>query len=78
MNPRIYFFMFLILSIFIFVIFNTAKKESCDYIVVLDSKEKIKARTINWYKSGLVDIRKCDGKSIIYQEIFIDTVISNN
>jgi hypothetical protein len=78
MKPRGYFFIFLILSIFIFVLFNTAKKESCDYIVVLDSKEKIKARTINWYKSGLVDIRKCDGKSIIYQEILIDTVIINN
>lgn len=78
MNPRIYFFMFLILFIFIFVIFNTAKKESCDYIVVLDSKEKIKARTINWYKSGFVDVRKCNGKSITYREIFIDTVISNN
>jgi len=70
--------MFLILSIFIFVIFNTPKKESCDYIVVLDSKEKIKARTINWYKSGFVDVRKCNGKSITYREIFIDTVISNN
>ena len=70
MKPRAYFFIFLILFIFIFVLFNAAKKESCDYTVVLDSKEKIKARTINWYKSGFVDIRKCDGKSITYREIF--------
>jgi hypothetical protein len=78
MKPRVYFFIFLILSIFIFVLFNAAKKESCDYIVILDSKKKIKARTINWYKSGFVDVRKCNGKSITYRGIFIDTVISNN
>ncbi len=78
MKTRLYFFISLILSIFIFVLFNTTKKESCDYIVVLDSKKKIRARTINWYKSGFVDIRKCDGKSITYREIFIDTVITDN
>jgi hypothetical protein len=78
MKSRGYFFIFLILSVFIFVLFNATKKESCDYIVVLDSKKKIKARTINWYKSGFVDVRKCDGKSVMYREIFIDTVITNN
>ncbi len=78
MKTRLYFFISLILSIFIFVLFNATKKESCDYIVVLDSKKKIRARTINWYKSGFVDIRKCDGKSITYREIFIDTVITDN
>jgi len=78
MKLRGYFFISLILSIFIFVLFNATKKQSCDYIIVLDSKEKIKARTINWYQSGFVDIRKCDGKSITYREVFIDTVIVNN
>jgi hypothetical protein len=78
MKYRNYFIIFLILFVFIFVLFNATKKQSCDYIIVLDSKEKIRARNINWYQSGFVDIRKCDGKSITYREVFIDTVIVNN
>jgi hypothetical protein len=29
--------------------------------------EKIRARRLNWYKSGFVDIKKCDGSNLTLQ-----------
>lgn len=72
------YFLLILISLLFIVIFKFSKKESCKYLVVLDNKKKIKCKAINWYESGFVDVRKCDGTSITYMDNFIDTIITKN
>lgn len=70
-----YFLLVLFSLLLITTILKFSKKEECKYLIVLDNKKEIRSRNINWYESGFVDIRKCDGTSITYMDNFIDTII---
>jgi hypothetical protein len=76
MKYRAYFISFLSLFIFTAFLLKNFNKNSCSYLIVLDNNEKIKAKKINWYKSGFVDVRKCNGTSSTLRENTIDTIIS--
>jgi|688.fasta_scaffold747151_1 hypothetical protein len=64
-----------IIILFTSTLLRAFRRESCKYLVVLNSKERIKAKRLNWYKSGFVDIRKCDGSYTTCGENYIDTII---
>ena len=75
LGKKTYFLIILISAILIAMIFRSSRDNSCKYLIVLDNRKEIKSRAINWYESGFVDIRKCDGTSITYMGNFIDTII---
>jgi len=50
------------------------KRRTCRYLVVLENNTKIKATTVNMYKSGFADIRKCNGEAVTLRDYSIDTV----
>lgn len=74
MRNKLYFLVILI-SVTIAMIFKSSRYDSCKYLIVLDNNKEIKCRAINWYESGFVDVRKCDGTSVTYMDNFIDTII---
>lgn len=49
------------------IIYLYRKDSPCSCLVTTDMGEKIRARRLNWYKSGFVDIKKCDGSNLTLQ-----------
>jgi len=49
------------------IIYMYRKDPPCSCLVTTTMGEKIRAKRVNWYKSGFVDIKKCDGGGITLQ-----------
>lgn len=54
-------------SAMINIIYLYRKDPPCSCLVTTDMGEKIRAKRLNWYKSGFVDIKKCDGGNLTLQ-----------
>lgn len=50
------------------IIYWYRKDSPCSCLVTTDMGEKIRARRLNWYNSGFVDIKKCDGGNITLKD----------
>ncbi len=50
------------------IIYLYRKDPPCSCLVTTDMGEKIRARRLNWYNSGFVDIKKCDGGNITLKD----------
>jgi hypothetical protein len=50
------------------IIYWYRKDSPCSCLVTTDRGEKIRARRLNWYNSGFVDIKKCDGGNITLKD----------
>jgi hypothetical protein len=50
------------------IIYWYRKDSPCSCLVTTDRGEKIRARRLNWYNSGFVDIKKCDGSNITLKD----------
>jgi hypothetical protein len=51
-------------SVIVNIIYRYRKDSPCSCLVTTDMGEKIRAKRLNWYNSGFVDIKKCDGSNI--------------
>jgi hypothetical protein len=50
------------------IIYWYRKDSPCSCLVTTDRGEKIRARRLNWYNSGFVDIKKCNGSNITLKD----------
>jgi hypothetical protein len=50
------------------IIYWYLKDSPCSCLDTTDMGEKIRARWLNWYNSGFVDIKKCDGSNITLKD----------
>lgn len=55
-------------SAMVIIIYLYRKDSPCSCLVTTDMGEKIRARRLNWYKSGFVDIKKCDGGNLTLKD----------
>lgn len=55
-------------SAMINIIYLYRKDPPCSCLVTTDTGEKIRAKRLNWYNSGFVDIKKCDGGNITLKD----------
>jgi len=69
---KIFIVVFLITSSIVLIL--QYNKPSSIFLVVTKNGEVYRAKKVNWYKSGFIDIRKCDGGIIALPENSIDTV----
>jgi hypothetical protein len=67
-------FILIFLATVTLILLMISKRGKCEYRVILKDKEVILSRRVNFYENGYVDIRKCDGNSIIIDDGEIDTV----
>jgi hypothetical protein len=52
------------ISAMVNIIYWYRKDSPCSCLVTTDTGEKIRARRLNWYNSGFVDIKKCEGDDL--------------
>jgi len=50
------------------IIYLYRKDPPCSCLVTTKGGKKIKARRVNWYNSGFIDIQKCEGGRITLQD----------
>lgn len=73
-----FFFIFvIILTAVPFIILNEREKR-CNILIITKKGESIRARRINWYKSGFLDVRRCDGSSLVITDNMVDTIRNTN
>ena len=67
-------FILIFLATVTLILLMISKRGKCEYRVILKDKEVILSRRVNFYENGYVDIRNCEGKSIIIDDGEIDTI----
>jgi len=77
-SRSIFFLVFIIILTAVPFIILSEKEKECNIVVITEKGESIKARRINWYKSGFLDVRRCDGSSLVIPDNIIDTIRNTN
>lgn len=67
-------FILMFLATVTLILLMISKRGKCEYMVILKGNKSILARSVNFYENGYVDIRNCEGNSIIINDVEIDTI----